>query len=94
MRQSLPPCQRSPVPEPCSDAGRKHQYLVGLSLPNSILSLESQGLERNSIKFLAPVTASETWSAARIEPWLTHSTATSLLLSQLDGTATRNRETL
>jgi hypothetical protein len=37
MRPSLPPCQRSPVPEPCSDAGRKHQYLVGLSLPNSIL---------------------------------------------------------
>src|SRR6202790_497448 len=35
-RKPLPPCQRSPVPEPCFYAGARHQSEVGLSLPNRI----------------------------------------------------------
>lgn len=35
-RRSLPPCQRSPVPEPCFYPGTKHQWELGLSLPNRI----------------------------------------------------------
>src|SRR5580700_4228104 len=66
-RQSLPPSQRSPVPEPCSYAGAKHQSEVGLSLPNRIRDSIFQMMGTRD-KFLAPVTMPQARSTALIEP--------------------------
>src|ERR1700680_2110259 len=65
-RQPLPPCQRSPVPEPCFYAGARHQSEVGLSLPNRIHDHIFQIWEARN-KFLAPVTVPEARSTAFIK---------------------------
>jgi hypothetical protein len=65
-RKSLPPCQRSPVPEPCFYAGARHQSEVGLSLPNRIRDQIFQILETRD-KFLAPMTVPQARSTAFIE---------------------------
>src|ERR1700682_6367937 len=54
-RRRLPPCQRSPFPEPSSPSGTKHQWPYGLSLPSPILDPDSQRIG-NSAKFLPPAT--------------------------------------
>src|ERR1017187_5339587 len=64
-RQPLPPCQRSPVPEPCFYAGARHHSEVGLSSPKRIRDYIFR-IFKTRDKFLAPVTAAQARSTAFI----------------------------